>query len=136
MLKSEKIVVRQYPVSVDGHEWTEDYGWSVYESHPMTEWVEGVCLFVGNREVRTEMWENQVLEGRVPVWLCARTHPKNDGSGRRWGEFICGVDLCPNGKIWIGIDRKEYDTPEEAWEKILTHAGEEFYLVLEEPLRI
>jgi hypothetical protein len=137
MLKSEKIVVSQYPeVDLDGNEWMEDYGWSVLESHPMAEWIEGVALFVGNREVRTEMWENQILEGRVPMWLCARTYPKDDGSGRKWGSFICGVDLLSNGKIWTGTDREECDTPEEAWNKILAYAGEEFYLVIEEPLPV
>jgi hypothetical protein len=138
MLETEKIITMSYPVGET--EWSpaydEYYGWCVYKSHPLAEWKDGELLVKG-RLVRTDEWEKDILNGRIPVWLVARDLN---------GGFICGVDLMEDGRIWSGSDREIYENPGDVWALIeeynrsershRTPDSAEFFLCLEEPLQM
>jgi hypothetical protein len=138
MLETEKIIVTSCPV--EETEWSpayeENYGWSVYQSHPLAEWKDGELLVKG-RLVRTDEREKEILNGRIPVWLVARDLN---------GGFICGVDLSPHGLIWCGTNRAYYDETKRVWALIeeynrsershRTPDSAEFFLCLEEPMQM
>ena len=82
----------------------EEYGYSVIENSFDGISVECTTITMGNRDIVIEVkscvnnYRNCDMNGKLPALYCVRKH---DGSYR---SFVCGMDLCRNGMIWVGLE--------------------------------
>jgi len=87
-------------------------------------------LFLGECEVTDyQNWVDMFssLSNQIPRYYVIR---KIDG------EFICGFDLMNNGRAWEGLSRTESNNVEIALGFLRCQLGTDFYICLEEPMRI
>jgi hypothetical protein len=80
------------------------YGYSVIENSFDGISVEGTNITMGDRDIVIEVkscvnnYRNCDMNGKLPALYCVRQH---DGS---YARFVCGMDLCRNGMIWLGLE--------------------------------
>jgi hypothetical protein len=55
---------------------------------------------------------------------------------RGYYSFECGFDLLDDGRAWEGINRTNYDSIADALQFIHLELGDDFRIILEEPMRL
>ena len=101
-LKSSTVVTREY-VTV------ERYGYTVYDNHPLASINDGK-LQLGSYPI--DDYTEAEYQGKVPSLYCVREKSGNE-QDRHW-RFVCGLDLMKNGRVWVQLGNKEFDTVESA----------------------
>jgi hypothetical protein len=92
-------------------------------------------LFLGGYQVLDYAdWVGQFssLSNEIPRLFYISRFDKNRG---RY-TFECGLDLLDDGRAWEGITRKTYDSIADALRFIREEVGDDFYILLEEPMRL
>ena len=114
---------------------TEVYGYSVIENSFEGISVEGTTITMGDRDIIIEVKScvdsyDCDMDGKLPSLYCVRKH---DGS---YARFECGMDLCRNGMIWVGLENRGmfFDTINSAFKYLKDRLGE-FEIHTEEPMR-
>jgi hypothetical protein len=97
-------------------------------------------LYLGNRLVE-DYWKDSnnfiELKGNVPCLFVIRKpvmKPWLNGTERLFQEFVCGLDLMPDGGVWVGLNRKVYSSIPEALDFLSNELGDDFSIEMEEPL--
>jgi hypothetical protein len=122
----------------DGREeiWgTEVFGYSVVENSFEGISVEGTNIKMGDADIIIEVKScvdryDCNMEGKLPSLYCVRKH---NGT---YAQFECGLDLCVNGMIWVGLENRGmfFDTINSAIRYLKDRLGE-FEIHTEEPMR-
>lgn len=86
----------------------EVYGYTIIENSFDGITVEGTTIKMGEdnllKEVKTcfSSFPDCDMNDKLPIHYCVR---KWNG---QYAEFECGMDLCRNGMIWVGLERGMY----------------------------
>ena len=114
---------------------TEVYGYSVIENSFEGISVEGTTITMGDRDIIIEVKScvdryDCDMDGKLPSLYCVRKHDGN------YARFECGMDLCRNGMIWVGLENRGmfFDTINSALIYLKDRLGE-FEIHTEEPMR-
>lgn len=113
---------------------TEVYGYSVIENSFEGISVEGTTITMGDRDIIIEVKScvdsyDCDMDGKLPSLYCIRQH---DG---KYARFVCGMDLCRNGMIWVGLENRGmfFDVIDSALIYLKDRLGE-FEIHTEEPM--
>ena len=112
----------------DEEGYTDVYGYTVYDSHPLAELKDDGGLYLG--EYAIDDYDLIVFKSKIPQFYVVR---KFNGD---FNGFICGFDLIPDGHAWVSITDCYYDTVEEAMRVVKEKHGEDCYLCLESEMAI
>lgn len=136
-------------VSVETYVWYEgtDFereetsGYRVYANHPLAEVREVEApsdkrLYLGSYEVNDYRDSWNEFQGKIPVWYCVRTLINTIMANQptSFWEFVCGMDLMSDGRVWVGIEDKKFDTIEEAMDFVQKHTGKECSIFTEDKM--
>jgi len=118
------------------------YGYRVYDNHPLAEikFIEAPTdahLFLGTYEVEHYSEYANDFHYKVPVLYCVRKKVKDDWQKKGYhGEFVCGLDLTDDGRVWQGITRSKYNTIEEAMDFIQKNENCECVIFCEDKMNV
>jgi hypothetical protein len=94
----------------------DEYAYRVYYNHKLATLTEieeveeiGIHRDLKLGEHLVFGWDMFEFQETIPKFYCVRE--KN-------GDFVCGLDLMDNGKVWESSTRSEFDTIEEAMKSI------------------
>ena len=114
---------------------TEVYGYSVIENSFEGISVEGTTITMGDRDIIIEVKScvdryDCDMDGKLPSLYCVRKHDGN------YARFECGMDLCRNGMIWVGLESRGmyFGSINSAFQYLKDRLGE-FEIHTEEPMR-
>lgn len=110
----------------DGY--TDVYGYTVYDSHPLAKLTDDGKLMLG--EYVIEDYNPILFETKIPQFYVVRE------KGLEYNGFLCGFDLIPNGRAWISFTDCYYDTIEEAMVVVKEKHNENCFLCLEGEMHI
>lgn len=123
------------------YEFTQTYGYRVYDNHPLAEVREVEApsdkrLYLGSYEVNDYRDSWNEFQGKIPVWYCVRTLINTIMANQptSFWEFVCGMDLMSDGRVWVGIEDKKFDTIEEAMNFVQKHTGKECSIFTEDKM--
>ena len=114
----------------------EVYGYTTIENTFDDISVEGTTIKMGVdnliKEVATdyEFYPNCDMNGKLPIHYCIRRH-----RGIGYAEFCCGMDLCRNGMIWVGLERGMFFRDIECAFAYLKDRLGAFEVYTEEPMK-
>jgi hypothetical protein len=72
------------------------------------------------------------LSNEIPRYYVIRKYEED----RKYSSFEGGFDLLNDGRAWEGLTRTEYDSVSDALKFIREKLGDDFYIALEEPMRL
>jgi hypothetical protein len=72
------------------------------------------------------------LSNQIPRLYVIRKYDED----RKYSSFEGGFDLLNDGRAWEGLTRTEYDSVSDALKFIREKLGDDFYIALEEPMRL
>ena len=90
----------------------------------------GGCMFLGNKEVLYYDFKKMGKHIAQKYILREQKTLKNDNA-----RFICGMDLLPDGKIWVGLDKKIHNSFQELY-KWLNKKGFSYEIYQEEDFKL
>lgn len=111
----------------DAEGYSDAYGYKVYANHPLAKIVDGK-LFLDKNEVVD--YDETKFNSKIPTLYCIREVETS--------RFVCGLDLIPNGNVWVGIGKRdvEFKTIEQALSIVEEESKCNCYIRLESEMRI
>ena len=111
------------------------YGYSVIENTFEGISVEGTTITMGDKNIIIEVKScvnsfDSDMSGKLPTLYCVRTRNMD------YAQFECGMDLCRNGMVWVGLENRGmfFDTINSAFKYLKDRLGE-FEIHTEEPMQ-
>lgn len=114
----------------------EVFGYAVIENTFEGISVEGDNITMGDKNIVVDVktcyssFPDCDMKGKLPIRYCVRTRNMD------YAEFECGLDLCRNGMIWVGLENRGmfFDTINSAFKYLKDRLGE-FEIHTEEPMK-